>query len=58
MIPAWALVIDAHQHFWRNDTYQTSRMAQAPYAGVTACITVEAADHPDSQPQEPARIFE
>lgn len=63
--------IDAHQHFWRNDTYQTSWMAQAPYAGdpsftplrrdfgpeelraeldaasVTACITVEAADHPD-----------
>jgi len=28
-----ALVIDAHQHFWRDGTYQTSWMAQAPYAG-------------------------
>ncbi len=64
-------VIDAHQHFWRHGSYQTSWMDEPPYAGdaafaplrrdfgpeplraamdaagVDACITVEAADHPD-----------
>lgn len=64
-------VIDAHQHFWRHGSYQTSWMDQAPYAGdpvfevlrrdfgpddlypelkeagVSGCITVEAADHAD-----------
>lgn len=66
-----SVVIDAHQHFWRNGSYQTSWMEEPPYsgdsafaplrrdfgpdelraelddAGVTACVTVEAADHPD-----------
>jgi L-fuconolactonase len=76
--PSWSnhveatmnLAIDAHQHFWRYKSYQTSWMEQAPYAGdnafeairrdfgadelvaemdaagVAACVTVEAADHP------------
>src|SRR5262245_54321187 len=27
------LVVDAHQHFWTYDTYQTSWMEAPPYAG-------------------------
>jgi predicted TIM-barrel fold metal-dependent hydrolase len=44
-----SLVVDAHQHFWTYNSYQTSWMEVAPYAGDRALQPLRRSFQPRSQ---------
>ena len=41
------MIVDAHQHFWVDGTYQTSWMEVPPYAGDPAFKPIRRSFHPD-----------